>query len=113
MLFTKILPYVQSKYTFFNFEPAGHTSCDAAQAMADFLGCKCSFSSPVHQDSLVLLHRVVLNLFILQSALIFQTVLTQVQKLAFGLDELHEVHMGPHLKPVSSQTGLEVAVWNG
>lgn len=49
-LFTKILPYVLSKSTFFNFQPAEHTSCDAAQAIADFPGCKCSFSSPVHQD---------------------------------------------------------------
>lgn len=71
----KIFPYVQSKSTFFNFQPAGHTSCDVAQAIADFLGCKCSFLSPFHQDSLVLHHRVVLNLLLPQSALIFQIVL--------------------------------------
>lgn len=71
------------------------------------------FLSPVHQDPQVQLHGVVLNPFIPQSALRFQIVLTQVHKLVFGLVELDEVHMSPHLKPVSSQTGLEVAIWNG
>lgn len=63
--------------------------------------------------SQVLLHRVVFNPFMPQSALIVQIALTRVQKLAFGLVELHELHMGPHLKPVSSQTDLEVAIWSG
>ncbi|KAK4810873.1 hypothetical protein QYF61_013281 [Mycteria americana] len=41
-----------------------------------------------------------LNPFIPQSVLILGIALTQVQALALGLVELHEVHMGPLLKPV-------------
>ncbi|KAK4831706.1 hypothetical protein QYF61_018758 [Mycteria americana] len=40
------------------------------------------------------------NPFIPQSVLILEIALTEVQDLALGLVELHEVHMGPLLKPV-------------
>jgi len=48
----------------------------------------------------VLLRRAALNPFIPQSVLILRTAPTQVQDLALGLVEPHEVHMGPPLRLV-------------
>ncbi|KAK4819180.1 hypothetical protein QYF61_025995 [Mycteria americana] len=48
----------------------------------------------------VLLRRAALNPFIPQSVLILGIALAQVQDLALGLVEPHEVHTGPLLKPV-------------
>ncbi|KAK4828346.1 hypothetical protein QYF61_026007 [Mycteria americana] len=55
---------------------------------------------PSRGYSQVLICRATLNPFIPQSVLILQIALAQVQDLALGLTELHEVHMGPLLKPV-------------
>ncbi|KAK4806804.1 hypothetical protein QYF61_005600 [Mycteria americana] len=63
------------------------------------IASSCSiFHPPVYPQ--VLLCRAALNPFISQSVLIVMVALTQVQDLALGLVELHEVHMGPLLKPV-------------
>ncbi|KAK4817103.1 hypothetical protein QYF61_027966 [Mycteria americana] len=51
-------------------------------------------------DPQVLLLSTALNLFIPQQVLIPGTAPTQVQDLALDLVDLHEVHMGPLLKPV-------------
>ncbi|KAK4806919.1 LOW QUALITY PROTEIN: hypothetical protein QYF61_012640 [Mycteria americana] len=72
--------------------------------MTGFLGCKRTLPAHVqifiHQYPQVLLCRAALNPFIPQSVLILGIALTQVQDLVLGLVELHEVHMGPLLKPV-------------
>ncbi|KAK4832535.1 hypothetical protein QYF61_023867 [Mycteria americana] len=69
-----------------------------------FLGCKCTLLAHVqffiHQYPQGLLPRAALNPFIPHSVLILGIALTQVQNLALGLVELHEVHRGPLLKPV-------------
>ncbi|KAK4810921.1 hypothetical protein QYF61_013329 [Mycteria americana] len=68
------------------------------------LGCKRTSLAHVqlfiHHYPQVLLCRAALNAFIPQPVLILGIALTQVQALALGLVELHEVHMGPLLKPV-------------
>ena len=66
------------------------------------VGCKHTLSAHVqlftHQHPQVLLGRVALNPFILQPVLIVGVALTQVQDLALGLVEPHEVHVGPLLE---------------
>ncbi|KAK4822214.1 hypothetical protein QYF61_011855 [Mycteria americana] len=52
----------------------------------------------IHQYFQVLLSRAALNPFILQPVLIPGVAPTQVQDLALGLVEPHEVHMGPLFK---------------
>ncbi|KAK4806258.1 hypothetical protein QYF61_013402 [Mycteria americana] len=126
------LPYVRSKSTLFQFktivpcpvttslvlkgcnkvslEPsllqAKQPSFYVAQDTVGFLGCKRTLPAHVqffiHQYPQVLLCRAALNPFIPQSVLISGIAPTQVQDLALGLVELHEVHMGPLLKPVKS-----------
>jgi len=54
-----------------------------------------------HQDPQGLLHTAALNLFSPQSVLVLQVASIQLQDLALGLVEPHEVHAGPLLKPVS------------
>jgi len=54
----------------------------------------------IHQYLQVLLGRAALKLFIPQPLLIVGVVLTQVQDLALGLIEPHEVHTGPLLELV-------------
>ncbi|KAK4806146.1 hypothetical protein QYF61_001069 [Mycteria americana] len=84
--------------------PAGHASFDAAQDTIGFLGCECTLPAHVqffiHQYPQVLLCRAALNAFITQSVLILGTAPTQVQDLALGLVELHEVRTGLLLQPV-------------
>jgi len=48
----------------------------------------------------ILFDRAVLCSFILQLILVVGVVATQVQELAFGFVEPHEVHLGPLLEPV-------------
>ncbi|KAK4817066.1 hypothetical protein QYF61_027095 [Mycteria americana] len=84
--------------------PAGHASFDAAQDMAAFLGCECTLPAHVqlftHQYPQDLLCSAALNPFIPQPVLILGVALTQVQDLALGLVEPHEVHMGQVLELV-------------
>ena len=72
--------------------------------MIVLLGCKCTLSAHVqlfiHQYPQVLLGRTGLNPFIPQPVLIVGFAPTQMQDLALGIVELHEVHTGPPLKPV-------------
>jgi len=56
-----------------------------------------SFSSTGHPQ---VLNRAALNPFIFQSVLISGVALTEVQDLALGLVEPHEVHIGPLLELV-------------
>ncbi|KAK4826030.1 hypothetical protein QYF61_003851 [Mycteria americana] len=85
-------------------QPAGHNSFDTDQDMVGFLGCECTFLAHVqlfiHQYPQVLLHRAALNHIIPQPVLILGVAHTQVQDLALGLDEPHEVHIGPLLQLV-------------
>ncbi|KAK4816418.1 hypothetical protein QYF61_016854 [Mycteria americana] len=84
--------------------PAGYISFDAAQDMAGFLGCERTLLARVqlftHQYPQVLLCRAALNPFIPQPVLILGVALTQVQDLALGLVEPHEVHVGRLLELV-------------
>ncbi|GAB0180669.1 cAMP-dependent protein kinase inhibitor alpha [Grus japonensis] len=84
--------------------PAGHASFHAAQDTIGFLGCKCTLPAHVqlfvYQYPYVLLCRAALNPFIFQPVWIPGVALTQVQNLALGLVEPHEVHMGLLLKLV-------------
>ncbi|KAK4820335.1 hypothetical protein QYF61_024873 [Mycteria americana] len=70
-----------------------------AQDTVGLLGCECALSAHVqlfiHQYPQVPLHRAALNPFIPQPVLILGVAPTQVQDLALGLVEPHEVHMGP------------------
>ena len=84
--------------------PAGHVSFDEALNMVGFLGCEATLLAyvqlPIHQFSQVLSGRAVLNHLIPQFVLIVDVTLTQVQDLAFGVVESHEVLLGPLLIPV-------------
>ena len=70
--------------------------------MVGLLGCERTLPAHVqlfiHQYLQVLLRRAALNLFIPQPVLILGVASTQVQDLALGLVEPHEVHTGPLLK---------------
>ncbi|KAK4821259.1 hypothetical protein QYF61_017137 [Mycteria americana] len=85
-------------------QPAGHASFDAAQDMVGFLGCKQALPGHVelliNQHPQVLLLRAALSPFSVQPVFVLGIAPTHVQDLALGLVELHEVHMGPPLKPV-------------
>ncbi|KAK4830124.1 hypothetical protein QYF61_008551 [Mycteria americana] len=76
--------------------PAGHTSFYAAQGTIGVLGCKRTLLSHVQ----VFIHQAALNPFIPQPVPELGIAPTQVQDLALGLVELHEVLTGPLLKPV-------------
>ncbi|KAK4830883.1 hypothetical protein QYF61_013812 [Mycteria americana] len=84
--------------------PAGHASFDAAQDTVGLLGCKRTLLAHVqlsiHQYPQVPLPRAALNHIIPQPVLILGIALTQVQDLALGLVEPHEVHTGPLLQIV-------------
>ena len=54
----------------------------------------------IHQHSQVLLLKAALNPFIMQSLLIFEIALNQVQDLALGFVEFQKAHTIPHLKPI-------------
>jgi len=83
---------------------AGHISFDAAQSMINFLGCKSKLLACVqcfiHQYAQVLLCRSAFNEFSPPPVLVLGVALTQMQDLALGLVELHEVHMGSLVKSV-------------
>ncbi|KAK4826701.1 hypothetical protein QYF61_010916 [Mycteria americana] len=83
----------------------GAPELDAAlQDMVGFLGCKCTLPGHVelliNQHPQVLLLRAALNPFSAQPVFVLGIAPTQVQYLALDLVELHEVRMGPPLKPV-------------
>ncbi|KAK4806151.1 hypothetical protein QYF61_001078 [Mycteria americana] len=84
--------------------PAGHASFDAAQDTVGLLGCEHTLLAHVqlfvHQYPQVLLCRTALNPFIPQPVWIPGVAPTQVQDLALGLVEPHEVRTGPRLQPV-------------
>jgi len=79
--------------------PAGHVSLDAAQDMVGLLGCECTLVAHIklfiQQYPQVLLSRTALNHIIPQPVLIVGVALTQMQDLALGLVEHHEVLTGP------------------
>ncbi|KAK4826170.1 hypothetical protein QYF61_006032 [Mycteria americana] len=78
----------------------GYSWLSGLQALAWTLDVASSCPVFIHHYHQVLFRRAALNPFILQSVLILGIALTQVQDLALGLVELHDVHMGPVLKPV-------------
>jgi len=72
--------------------------------MVGLLGCECTLLGHVqlfiHQYPQVLLLRAALNPLIPQLVLIVGVASTQMQDLALGLVEPHEVHTGPFLELV-------------
>ncbi|PKU46357.1 rna-directed dna polymerase from mobile element jockey- hypothetical protein [Limosa lapponica baueri] len=84
--------------------PAGHTSFNATQGVLGFLGCNCMLPAHVkllvHQHPQVLLLRAGLNPFSSQPVSVLGIAVTQVQNLALGLAELHEVCTGLPFKLV-------------
>jgi len=82
--------------------PAGRALLDAAQDTVGLLDCECTLLG--HAEFLINQHpqvlRAALNPFSAQPVLVLGIVLTQMQDLALGLVELHEVHTGPPLKAV-------------
>ncbi|PKU41812.1 hypothetical protein llap_7885 [Limosa lapponica baueri] len=72
--------------------------------MVGFLGCKHALPGHVelliNQDPQVLLLRAALQPFSTQPVFVPGITMSQVQDLALGLIELHEVDMDPPLKPV-------------
>ena len=84
-------------------QPAGHTFLDATRDTIGLLSCKhillAHAESFINQHPQILL-RAALKPFSAQLVSVLGTALTQVQDLALGLVELHEVGMGPPLKPV-------------
>jgi len=86
-------------------QPAGHAAFDAAQDTVGLLGCKRTSVAYlqlfIHQYPQVLLSRAALNPFTPStSVLILRIAPTQVQDLAHGLIEPHEVHADPILQIV-------------
>jgi len=83
---------------------AGHTAFDAAQDTVGLLGCERTLLAHVQlfidQYPQVLLGRAALNPFIPQPVLILGVALTQMQDLALGLVEPHEVHTDTLLEVV-------------
>jgi len=75
--------------------PAGHASFDAAQDTFDLLGCEGTLLAhiqlPILQSPRVFFGRAALNPFIPQLVLVMRVASTQVQDLAFGFVEAHEV----------------------
>ena len=84
--------------------PAGHASLDVTQNTAGLLGCRCTLptdvESVINRHSQILNLRAVLNSFSAQIVSVLGIAPTQLQDLALGLVELHEVGMDPLLKPV-------------
>ncbi|PKU44393.1 hypothetical protein llap_5336 [Limosa lapponica baueri] len=74
-----------------------------------FLGCKRALPAHtellIHQHPQVLWLRAALNAFSAQPVFVFRIAATQVQDLVLSLVELHEVSMGPSLKPVKFPLG--------
>ena len=84
--------------------PAGHSSFVGAQNTVGLLSCKHMFSGHVqlfiHQYCQVLLGSTALNPFIPLSVFILGISPDQVQDLALGFPELHEICMGTPFKPI-------------
>ena len=83
----------------------GHGSFDAAaQDTVGFLCCEGTLLAhvqlPIHQYSQVFFSRAALNPFIPQLVLVVDVTSNQVQDLALGFVEPHEVHLGPLLKHI-------------
>ena len=55
--------------------------------------------------------RAALNPFVLQLVLVMGVALTQVQDLAFGFVEPHEVYLGPLLMPVQVPLDDILSLW--
>ncbi|RMC10150.1 hypothetical protein DUI87_12949 [Hirundo rustica rustica] len=69
--------------------------------MAGFLGCECMLLGHVEFFiPQIFLCRAALNHLSTQPVGVSGTALNQVYNLALGLAELHEIHMGPSLKPI-------------
>ena len=85
-------------------QPAGHAPFDVTQDKVGFLDCERTLSAhvqlPIHQYPQDLLGRDALNPFIPQACTDTRLALTEVQDLAFGLVEPHEVHACPLLELV-------------
>ena len=85
-------------------QPTNHGFFDAALDTVGFLGCEDTLQAHVqlfiHQYPQVSFGRSALNPFIPQLVLVVRVALTQVQDLAFGFVEPHEIHLGPLLKLV-------------
>ena len=83
--------------------PAGHASFDVAQNTVGILGCKHTKLAHKHiikQQSQVLLLWAALNPLITQPVFVLGVALTQMQHLALGLVDLHEVHLSLPLRQV-------------
>ena len=84
--------------------PNGRASFYTAQDMAGLLGCERTLLAYVqlfiHQYPQVVLGRTPLNPFIPQLILILGVASTEMQDLALGLVQPHEVHTGPFLELV-------------
>ena len=89
--------------------PVGHASLDAAQDTVGLLGCEHTLLSHVELliswHPQVLLLRAALNPFSTQPVFVLGIASTQVQDLALGLVQLHEVRTGPPLKAVQVPLG--------
>jgi len=83
--------------------------------MVGLLGCEHTLVAHVqlfiHQYPQVLLSKAALNTFISQPVLIAEVALTQVQDLALGLVEPHEVHTGPLLELVQVPLDGILSFW--
>jgi len=86
--------------------PAGPASFDAAQGAVCFPGCEDTLLDRaelfINQHPQVLLLRAALNVLTAQPVFVLGIAPAQVQDLAVGLVELHEVHIDPLLKPVQN-----------
>ena len=84
--------------------PAGHASFDEDLDTVGLRGCERTLLGHVkllvNHHPQVLLLRAALSPFSTQTVCKLGIALTQVQDHALGLVELHEVHMGPPVKPV-------------
>jgi len=96
-------------------QPAGHAAFIAAQDTAGLLVCERTLLTPVqlfiHQYPQVFLGRTALNPFIPQPVLISGITPTQMQDLALGLVEPHEIHTGPLLKLVQIPLDGMLSLW--
>jgi len=83
-------------------QPAGHTSSDAVQDTVAFLGCEGTLLAhdqlPIHQYPHIFFSRP--NHLIPQLVLVVEFASNQVQDIALGFIEPHEVILGPLFKPV-------------
>ena len=85
-------------------QPTGHSAFCSAEDTVGFLGFRHTLPAHVelliNQHPQVLLLRAALNPFSAQPVFVLGIALAQMQDLALGLVELHEVCTGPPLKPV-------------